>query len=296
LHFINYNVKKSVKKNTSSFPQNQKNKKMPVIKHNETPVVIQHNSIGYTGLSSSASISYSASLEPSRILAPNQNNNFRINGPLAAKISLNIIASTGFNIRSLSNLILNTLTGDQSSNIQIGGSIFSGCYLNAASVEISPFAPVSVSAEFTSANMLINTGFQTGQNITAIVNPRTIGYGYTTIINSGSALSDQNYATVSYRVSCNRTPSFTLGQKLVQNMFLDGVEKELSIKATNIGNFIDYSGYGDVVSIECRSNAGFDIFSPPLSMSSNSRIVSQNLSMEEGGILAGDISLREVVL
>lgn len=269
---------------------------MPVIKHNETPVVIQHNSIGYTGLSSSASISYSASLEPSRILAPNQNNNFRINGPLAAKISLNIIGSSGAFIRSVSDLIINTLTGDQNSDIQIGGSIFSGCYLNSASVEISPFAPVSVSAEFTSTNMLINTGFQTGQTVTSVLNYRAIAHGHTTIVNSGSALSDGNYAAISYRVSCNRTPSFTLGQKLAQNMFLDSVEKELSIKATNIGNFIDYSGYGDVISIECRNAFGNPIFSPPLSMSSNSRIVSQNLSMEEGGILAGDISLREVVL
>lgn len=268
---------------------------MPVIKHNETPVVIQHNSIGYTGLSSSASISYSASLEPSRILAPNQNNNFRINGPLAAKISLNIIGSSGAFIRGVSNLILNTLTGDQSSDIRIGGSIFSGCYLNSASVEISPFAPVSVSAEFTSTNMLINTGLQTGQPITNL-NTQAIAHGHNVIVNSGSALSDGNYAAISYRVSCNRTPSFTLGQKLAQNMFLDGIEKELSIKATNIGNFIDYSGYGDVISIECRNGFGNAIFSPPLSMSSNSRIVSQNLSMEEGGILAGDISLREVVL
>jgi hypothetical protein len=31
-------------------------------------------------------------------------------------------------------------------------------------------------------------------------------------------------------------------------------------------------------------------------MSSNSRIMSQNISIAEGGILAGDISLREIVL
>ena len=79
-------------------------------------------------------------------------------------------------------------------------------------------------------------------------------------------------------------------------MFLDSVEKELSIKATNIGNFIDYTGYGDVISIDVKADDNSSIFIQPLSMSSNSRIVSQNISMEEGGILAGDISLRETLL
>ena len=269
---------------------------MPVLKHSETPVIIQHNNVNYTGTTSSASISYNAALESSRILAPNQNNNFRIGGPLAAKISLNFIASSGDNSSSVANLILNTLTGNQSGNIKIGESIFSGCYLNSASVEISPFAPVSVSAEFTSTNMIVNSGFAASSSSISNIDHDAVCHGHTTYINNGNSLSDKNYAAISYRVSCNRTPVFNLGQKLAQNMFLDSVEKELVIKATNIGNFIDYSGYGDVISIDLKNNNQQSIVYPNLSMSANSRIVSQNLSMEDGGILAGDIALKEVVL
>ncbi len=268
---------------------------MPVTKYSETPVKIVYGD-DYIVTANSASVAYAASLEPSRILAANQNNNFRIAGPLAAKISFNFVAcNTGSN--NAANLLINTLTGDVVSDIMIGDSLFSGCYCNSVSVDVAPFAPVTISAEFTSNNMIVNSGFAPATATPSTQNLNGyLAHGHNTVISNGAALSDSNYGSISYRVNCGRTPSFTLGQKLVQTMFLDTVEKEMSIKATNIGNFIDYTGYGDAISINVKTDSETDVFSPPLSMSTNSRILSQNLSITEGEILAGDISLREVIL
>ena len=268
---------------------------MPVIKYSQTPITIVYSGENRV-TANSATVSYAASLEPSRILAPNQNNNFRINGPLAAKISFSFVAcnKTTYNA---ANILLNSLTGTGSSSIRIGNSEFSGCFCNSASVEIAPFAPVIVSAEFTSSNMPVNQAFSgaTGAPDTGELNGY-LAHGYNTIVSNGALLSDQNYESISYRVTCSRTPTFVLGQNKSTNMFLDSVEKEISIKATNIGELIDYSGYGDTISINVKNDLGTGIFSPNLSMSANSRIVSQNLSMSENSILAGDISLREVIL
>ena len=268
---------------------------MPVIKYSQTPVVISVNESYYYVTANSASISYAASLEPSRILAPNQNNNFRINGPLAAKISLNFVACNKPSFDA-ANIVLNNLTGNTSGYIKIGFTEFYDCFCTNASVDISPFAPVLVSAEFVSNNMA-NTNFvpESAQPLPDDLNGY-LAHGYNTIVSNGSLLSDQNYESISYRVSCARTPTFVLGDSLANTMFLDGVEKEVSIKATNIGNFINYSGYGDSINIDVRNDLGASIFSPNLSMSANSRIVSQNLSISENAILAGDISLREVIL
>jgi hypothetical protein len=269
---------------------------MPVIKYNEARIRIGEGSIGDIIIpANSVSVAYAASLEPSRILAANQNNNFRIGGPLAAKITMSFLAcNTGSN--NAANYIINTLTGNQEGTfIGVANHTFSQCRCTSASVDIAPFAPITVSAEFVSYNMATGTI----EPVTPSYEDDLNGYlahGHNTIISNGTALSDGNYGAISYRVNCGRTPSFTLGQTLAQTIFLDSVEKEMSIKATNIGNFIDYSGYGDTISIDVKDDSGTSIFTPPLSMSANSRIVSQNLSITEGEILAGDISLREVIL
>jgi hypothetical protein len=293
---IDFNPNKSVKNKNDPRSTKPKNKKMPVIKYSQTPITISYDGDVYV-TANSASVSYAAPLEASRILAPNQNNNFRIGGPLATRISFNFVAcnKTSYNA---ANLLLTTLVGDTPvQTIKVGASEFYDCFCTSASVDISPFAPVNISAEFVSNNMPVDVPFspETGPALTEDLTGY-LAHGYNTVIVNGDALSDQNYESISYKVNCSRTPTFVLGQSLASNMFLDAVEKELNIKATNIGNFINYSGYGDIIDIDVRNDLGNSIFVSPLSMSSNSRILSQNLSMSENSILAGDISLREVIL
>lgn len=191
--------------------------------------------------------------------------------------------------------LINTLTGNQSIALGVADCEFYNCYCTSASVDIAPFAPITVSVEFISNNMATGVPFAADITYSEDLNGY-LAHGHNTVISNGTALSDSNYGAISYRINRGFTPSFTLGQAVAQAMFLDTIEKELSIKSTNIGNFIDYKSYGDTISIDVKNDSGTSIFSPNLSMSANSRIVSQNLSITEGEILAGDITLREVIL
>lgn len=267
---------------------------MPVINYSQTPIIIKHNSQNYTGLALSASVSYANQLESYRSLAPNQINNFRIGGPSSSKLSMTLVAcgKNGFNAP---NILINTLTGDVGpAEVYIGGNVFSGCYCNSVSVEVSPFAPITISSELESKYMPENTPFIAGTSITDLSNI-DLAHAYNTVISGGSTLSDSNYGSFSYQVNCSRSHPITIGSTKSQTMFLDSVEKQLNIKSTNIGNFIDYSGYGAAINIDIKSDSGISVISPVIGLSAKARIVSQNLSVSEGGILGGEVSLRETV-
>jgi hypothetical protein len=294
---------------------------MPVIKYDQAIVYASQGSSEFIFPASNISISAQSSLQAGRILAPNQNDNFRIAGPSVSKISLTFLASKGevgygystifyvfgeavegtaYNTydSNFAQLIFNQLTGfDKLTVLKFGKNVFSGCYLDSASIQISNFAPVTVSAEFTCLNA--PTGLPiipdtVGKIIAS--NHGDIAYGFNTQITNGTLLSDSNRDTITYKVDCNRTYSTAIGQINPNNIFLDSVEKEINIKSTNIGNYIDYRSYGDAINIDPKNASGQSIISGGFGMSSNSRIMSQNLSIAEGGILAGDISLREIVL
>lgn len=275
---------------------------MPVIKYNDLITYASLDNAEYYIIpASNVSITTQNSLAASRILAANQNNNFRIGGELNCKINITFWACNSitddFYSLNFANLLFFSLTGQSGlANMGIGSSVFNNCYLDNASINISPFAPVSVNAQFTCLNPPIgdplfinetqwNDDFNTG-----------IAYGFNTPISGGSILSDGNIENLTYSVTCNRTYSTTIGANSPNLVFLNEVEKELSIKARNIGEFINYSGYGDSINIDPKNNLGQSIISGGIGMSANSRIVSQNLSITEGEILAGDISLREVIL
>jgi hypothetical protein len=284
---------------------------MPVIKYNDLEIIAQDSNGNSTLIpASTVSVSLQNSLAASRILAPNQNNNFRIGGESVCKINIAFLACNATAINpeiengystNFGFLTFGALTGRAIylNHISIGNSLFQNCYLDKSSLNISPFAPSSITAEFTCLNP------PTGQDL--IPSPTTpiyfsndkFAYGFDTVISGGSLLSDGNIENLTYSVTCNRTYSTTIGANSPNAIFLNEIEKELSIKARNIGKFINYSGYGDAINIDLKNSLGESILTLPsnrIQMSSNSRIVSQNLSMEEGGILAGDISLREIVL
>ena len=257
----------------------------------------------YVGIpASNLTITTQNQLEPSRILAANQNNNFRFGGELNTKISMTFPAVTteitGDNYTwNFASGVLKDLTGDVPVVFGIGNlyDAFIDCYLENVNVEITPFAPVMVTAEFICLNPPISQTFEAAptwnDNLVS-----GVAYGYTTTITSGTTLSDPNRESITYKINCNRSYTTTLGQESPDNVFLNSIEKEVSIKATNIYRFIDYAGYGEIININPKSLDGQNILDGGFGLSSNCRIVAQNLSVQEGGILAGDISLKEVIL
>lgn len=258
----------------------------------------------YFAPASSISINAQNKLEASRFLAPNQNNNFRIGGELNTKISISFVACnqvpsddplSTFNFASG---VLKDLTGtNYFEAMLIGGNYFNNCYLDSVSVEINSFDPVMITADFTCLSPPTDNNFNDYSEYSV---PDTlnsgIAYGFNTTITDGSTLSDANRESVSFKIICDRSYTTSIGNTAPNNIFLNGIEKELTIKSHNIGAYINFTGYGETITINPKNSSGQSIVSGGFGMSSNCKIISQNLSIQEGDVLMGDISLREIVL
>lgn len=275
---------------------------MPVITYRDLPVTITGSDDStYFAPVSSISISTQNQLQPSRILANKQNNNFRIGGELKTKINLTFAAAVdgGANF-NLAAAMLEKFTGQKYiSHLVIGRSDFSGCYLDSVSMDINNFGPVMVTAELTCLRPPSNTSLQKEIYSFSEIEYNVVdylAYGNNTNVNDGDALSDGNIETLSYKVMCDRSYTTSIGQTVPNNVFLNQVEKQLSIKARNIGEFMDYESYGGAITIKPQTPNGDFISNSGFSLSANARIISQNLSVQEGDILAGDIVLSELVL
>ena len=65
-----------------------------------------------------------------------------------------------------------------------------------------------------------------------------IVYGHTVSLTNNQTLSEKTIDAISYSINCTRTPRYTIGSIFPDKMFLDSLEKEISIKSTNINKFI----------------------------------------------------------
>lgn len=239
----------------------------------------------------SASISISPKLEENKNLSLAPNQNFKIGGNLDTKISLNFFAAKSVNFTAAEQ-VLSVLTGVDNGTIQIGEANFDNCYLENLSVEIAPFMPVIMSADF----ICLSTANQPTliQSSPLSLMPESgICYGHNVVTADGFSLTNTK-ESISYKVSCNRTPVYTIGSVESTSCFLDSVSKEISIKSDNIKQFVNYASYGDVVSATLTTEDSQSL--PAISFSSNSKIVSQNLSINAGDTLVGQVTLREIIL
>jgi hypothetical protein len=119
-------------------------------------------------------------------------------------------------------------------------------------------------------------------------------YGHSVLVDDAEdSLSDNIKDSISYSVSCSRTPVYTIGSILPQKFFLDSLEKEISIKSTNINRFIDQDGYDSSILIDLKDETGRKITSISLE---RVRLNSQNLTIQEGDTLTAEIKAKEVVL
>lgn len=278
---------------------------MSVITYSKTPIRAVYDAQATTYYVPSVSMSISAQnkLEKSTILAPNQNNNFRIGGELNSKISISFIACNQNKLGggasdtwNFASGVLQDLTGLNSVSLYIGANLFSGCYLDDVSVEIAAFKPVMITADFTCLTAPVATSFSgSGANYQDNL-VDGIAYGFNTVITDGSTLSDSNRESISYKINCDRSYTTSIGRDSVNNVFLNQVQKQLTIKSHNIGSYISFSGYGEAITIDPQNASGQSIVNGGFGMSSNCKIVAQNLSTQQGDILMGDVSLQEVVL
>jgi len=290
---------------------------MPTITYQNLPVgmVDQYgnfsSSSGVAIPATNLSIQYQNKLEESRLLGAIQPNGLRIGGGIGANISMTFPVDFAFNDTGSSNarFLLTSLTGDEGCSIIVGESLFGDnggglgdCYLNSASVTVQPFTPAMLTADFTCLHM------PTGEKLTgsknSLANNNLIAYNFTSglihghnaIVNGASSdnLSDPSKQQITYKVSCVRTPVYEIGQQFASKMFLNHVTKEMSIKSTNVGNLINQYGTGEAFSINLMSDDKVSSLMT-LSISSAAKIIDQKLTISDGGILDGEVTLKEVI-
>ena len=219
-----------------------------------------------------------------------------------ASISLAFYAETS---GSGAKYCLETLTGNTSGNLLIGGVPFNGSYLNNVAVNIQPFTPVIINADFICYNVAVTGATWARQRncnlrtVTEIPNvssyTQKIVYGHSVSLISGTGLSEATKDSITYSVTCARTPRYSIGSINTDRVFLDSLEKDISVKSTNITQFINYTGYNDAISIGLRDETGANALSSNITMSA-ARILAQSISASEGDTLVAEIKAKEVVL
>jgi hypothetical protein len=298
--------------------------------YSNLPVSILVTGAEHFCASTSASVSFSPKLEENRNLSSAPNQHFKIGGNLDVKISLNFYATTslfsGVNYTATEQF-LSVLTGDVKSSINIGSGVFQNCYLENLSMEIAPFMPTMMSADFICLSTNLSPGLLSssetflppgdaiyyanltamyGEDILVYLNGSSalpengMYYGHNVAISGGNLLTPTREA-LSYKISCLRSPVYTLGSSDATSCFLDSVTKEISIKSDNLSQFIDYNGVADnpnkesLITVNLLTANQIPL-TPQISFSHNARIVSQNLSINAGDTLAGQVTLREIIL
>ena len=102
---------------------------------------------------------------------------------------------------------------------------------------------------------------------------------------------------INYKKQFSRTPIYTLGSINATNMLLDGVESEMSITSTGLGNLIDFNG------TELSSNVTVNVLNvdgastiPALTMTAGATVLTQGYNVNGGDTLSASATIKEINL
>ena len=280
---------------------------MSILRYENVPVSMPRldvPGINYFAPANSVSISHSAKLNNQRTLAPNTFPEMRVAGNTDTKINMsfplcNKFASDNPSLRSYNfgSGIFANLTGTGNTNITIGGSIFSGCYLDSLSIDIVPFQAATMSASCTCTNP--PTGLEMISGLTRAESGMNnkFAYGHFATISGASNYSDDIHSSISFSLDLKRTYSYAISKRNANIVFLDEATKQLQIKSTNIKTFINESGASSSFSVDLKNESGeFVLPSGTLSVSSLGRLTAQNLTVSPPNILMADVTIDEALL
>lgn len=280
---------------------------MSVIRYQNIPISMPRNDAAgkkYIAPANSASISHAAKLNPYRTLTPNSLPEMRVNGNTETKITIAFPLCNKFADDSSSDDSYNfgsgvfaNLTGTGSSDITIGGRIFSGCYLDQLSIDIAPFQAATMSTSFTCTNPPTGLAMISGQSETETDMTNKFAYGHFAVISGADNYSSDIHSSISFSLDLKRTYSYAISKRIAHKIFLGESSKQLQIKATNITTFINESGASSSFSIDLKNELGELIFpSGTLSTSSRGRVSTQNLTTSPPNILIADVTIDEAIL
>lgn len=265
----------------------------------------------------SVSINFDSQLEPRKYLGRNPiSNDYAPTGPLQAKLSISWFPLIGENAfsRQLSQTGVLALTGDFTTGhqIRVGNFLFRDCYLNSYSIQITPYQPVSFTADFNSfdVNSVERLTFTGLANAPRLLTTAGTGAYFDAMhalavgIDGTLEPLPQSKKSVQISTSCSRSAVYTIGNKIPERVILNSVERTVTVEGENVGSIIDFNGSGDGTSVNFKfspfryvvTGNNFDptgSHNRQLVIAVSGKITAQSLSVQPGNTLNGSVTIRE---
>ena len=188
-------------------------------------------------------------------------------------------------------------------SIQVGSGLYGKCYAKDVSVDVSPFAPVTLKANFVSLEPAVD------QPVSGDPNPynggeipldsNLIAYGHTCSVNDNANILSDVKSQISFKRSYARTPVYGIGSINASSMLLDGVEEEITISSTGLKNLINFSGesLSNSLSVNVHGIGATTPFVEDLiNFTVGSRLLTESYSNQGGGTLTTSATIKQVKL
>ena len=249
-------------------------------------------------------VSYNTTHSPKRKLGSTiaSDDQFGFGGALTADISVDCIVQTGL---TSGFAFLEDANQDDFVTIKVGDNQFNKCYATDVSVNIEPFAPVSLSARFVSLDP------PTGEQITGDTNPYggneipltgdDLVYGHTVIVGDSAEILNDVQSNISFSRRYSRTPIYQLGSINADTMLLDGVEEEVSVSSTGVESLIGLSGDKLIAPLYvylCGVGIGSDAAAIPdlITFCAGARVLSETYGVAGGDTVSTQATIKQVKL
>ena len=250
-----------------------------------------------------ANVSFSVNNEAKRLLGSNVDatDQFRFGkGGVTANISFSCFLDPAFN-GGLE--FANEDHIDDYFAVKIGLNTYKHCYLNDFSVSVAPYAPVTLSANFTSLRPVsgvkilkdpspyANEGFP--------IDADDIIYGHTCSVSNMTEVVGNVQSQISYKKTFSRSPVYNIGSTAASSMLLDSVESEMSITSTGLENLITISGdkLASNVVVELDNVDGDSVVQfPSLTMAAGARVLAEGYDIKGGDTLSTTATIKQIDL
>ena len=249
-------------------------------------------------------VNYNTTHSPKRKLGSTiaSDDQFGFGGALTADISVDCIVQTGL---TSGFDFLSDANQDNYVTIKIGSGQFNKCYATDVSVNIEPFAPVSLSAKFVSLDP------PTGEQISGDTNPYggneipltgdDLVYGHTVIVGDSANILNDVQSSMSFSRTYSRTPIYQLGSINADTMLLDGVEEELSVSSTGLESLIGLSGEKLAASLQVYMvgvgvGSSYPVIPDLINFPAGARVLTESYGVAGGDTVSTQATIKQVKL
>ena len=251
-----------------------------------------------------ASVNYNTNHSPKRKLGKTiaSDDQFGFNSALTADISIDCVFHTGM----LSGLdFLAEANQDNFVVIQLGSGLYNKCYATDVSINIDPFVPVTLKANFVSLDPAIDqpiSGDPNSYNGAAVpLDSDAVAYGHTCSITDNANILNNVQSQISFKRSYDRSAVYNIGSINASSMLLDGVEEELTVVSTGLNSLINFSGEALSNSLEVSvcGIGGTSVMTQILNLikfDAGSRVLTESYSNQGGETLTTSATIKQIKL